>query len=290
MSKSLYETLGVSSDTSSAEIKKAYRRLARKYHPDVNKDKSAEDKFKEINAAYEILSDTEKKAKYDQYGDQMFGGDSFHDFSRSQGGGSNFDDIIKNIFSGGGFGGGGFNTGGFGGGGFSGFEQPNLDVEVSLSIDFNSMLLGGKQTFNYNSEDITIKIPKGIKQGEKLRVKGKGNKSQGRAGDLYIQINITPSSIYKLDGDNLIQTKDVPLYDMLFGGKIEVDTPEKKVTLKIPANAKPGQKMRLKEYGVENRKTKVKGNLIVVLNVVLPSLDNVSEEDLAILKDKLPKE
>ena len=114
MSKSLYETLGVDSSTSDADIKKAYRKLARKYHPDVNKDAGAEDKFKEINAAYEVLSDKEKRAQYDQFGDQMFGGQNFHDFARGQGPNVDLDDILRNIFGGGGGGGGG---GGFGGGG-----------------------------------------------------------------------------------------------------------------------------------------------------------------------------
>ena len=125
MSKSLYTTLELSPGASEAEIKKAYRRLARQYHPDVNKDPAAEEKFKEINAAYEVLSDKDKKAKYDQYGDTMFGGQNFHDFARGQGGNVDLDEILRSMFGGGGaggFGGGGFGGfgGGFGGGGFGG--------------------------------------------------------------------------------------------------------------------------------------------------------------------------
>ncbi|MGM0622644.1 MAG: DnaJ domain-containing protein, partial [Campylobacterota bacterium] len=119
MSKSLYQTLEINENASEAEIKKAYRRLARKYHPDINKDAGAEEKFKEINAAYEVLSDPQKKAQYDQYGDTMFGGQNFHDFARGQGGGVDLDDILNSIFGQGGFGGA---RGGFGGAsGFSGF-------------------------------------------------------------------------------------------------------------------------------------------------------------------------
>lgn len=116
MSKSLYETLEVSQDASSEEIKKSYRRLARKYHPDINKDAGAEEKFKEINAAYEILSDENKRKQYDQFGDSMFGGQNFHDFARGQGN-VNLDDILSQIFSGGfgGFGGANFGNAGFGG-------------------------------------------------------------------------------------------------------------------------------------------------------------------------------
>jgi len=111
MSKSLYDTLGVSENASADEIKKAYRKLARKYHPDINKDESAVEKFKEINAAYEVLSDTEKKSQYDQFGDQMFGGQNFQDFARGQGSNVDLDEILRQMFGGGG----GFN----GGGGFS---------------------------------------------------------------------------------------------------------------------------------------------------------------------------
>ena len=139
MAKSLYETLEVSENASESEIKKAYRKLARKYHPDVNKETSAEDKFKEINSAYEILSDNEKKAQYDMHGDSMFGGQNFHDFSRNAGAGAgNLDDILREMFSqgGGGFGGaGGFGGGGFGGGGFH-QQAPNLDIETSVTIPF----------------------------------------------------------------------------------------------------------------------------------------------------------
>jgi len=105
MSKSLYETLGVSENASMDEIKKSYRKLARKYHPDINKDESAVDKFKEINAAYEVLSNAEKKAQYDQHGDSMFGGQNFHDFASSQGGGVDLDEILRQMFGGGGHGG-----------------------------------------------------------------------------------------------------------------------------------------------------------------------------------------
>ena len=111
MSKSLYETLGVSQNASEADIKKAYRKLARQFHPDINKEADAEEKFKEVNAAYEILSDKQKRAQYDQYGDSMFGGQNFHDFASSRGGNVDLDEILRSMFGGGGFGGG--SRGGF---------------------------------------------------------------------------------------------------------------------------------------------------------------------------------
>ena len=139
MSKSLYTTLEVAPSASEAEIKKAYRKLARQYHPDVNKDPKAEEKFKEINAAYEVLSDKEKRAKYDQFGDSMFGGQNFHDFARGQGGNVDLDDILRNIFGQGGGGGFGGGFGGFGGqggfgGGFGG--GMNLDIDANVTVPF----------------------------------------------------------------------------------------------------------------------------------------------------------
>ncbi|MBQ7270969.1 MAG: DnaJ domain-containing protein, partial [Campylobacter sp.] len=133
--KSLYDTLGVSKDASSDEIKKAYRRLARKYHPDINKEAGAEDKFKEINAAYEILSDENKRKQYDTYGDNMFGGQNFGDFARSAGNMDDLNEILKNIFGGafsGGFSSGGSyrSSGGFGGFDFGGFGSENLDINA----------------------------------------------------------------------------------------------------------------------------------------------------------------
>ncbi|MBR2158962.1 MAG: DnaJ domain-containing protein, partial [Campylobacter sp.] len=142
MSNSLYETLGISKGASSDEIKKAYRKLARQYHPDINKEPGAEEKFKEINAAYEILSDETKRRQYDQYGDSMFGGQSFHDFSRANfGGNADINDILNQIF--GNFGGSGRSSRGFGGfnsasfGGFDGFDQgfgQNLDIQARINI------------------------------------------------------------------------------------------------------------------------------------------------------------
>ncbi|MGC9351541.1 MAG: DnaJ domain-containing protein, partial [Sulfurovum sp.] len=190
MSKSLYETLGVSESATPEEIKKAYRKLARQYHPDINKEESAQDKFKEINAAYEVLSDPEKKAQYDQFGDQMFGGQNFHDFARGQGAGVDLDEILRQMFGGGagagGFGGGGF--GGFGGGGFGGFGGLDLDIQARITVPFMTAILGGKHNVSANGQNFDIKIPAGIKSGETMRVRGKGKQYQGQAGDLMLQV------------------------------------------------------------------------------------------------------
>ena len=286
MSKSLYETLGVSENASADEIKKSYRKLARKYHPDINKEESAVDKFKEINAAYEVLSDADKKAQYDQYGDQMFGGQNFHDFAQGQGGGVDLDEILRQMFGGGG--GGGFSGGfGGGGGGFGGFGGRDLDMQARITVPFMVAINGGKHNVSANGQSFDIKIPAGIKSGETMRVRGKGKQYQGQVGDLLMQVEVAASDEYERKGDNLYKTFDVPLKEALFGGKIAIETPEKEVSLKVPQNTKNGQKFRLKGKGVADRKTAMKGDLYLVANVVLPDVDTLDDEFKAMIEQKL---
>jgi curved DNA-binding protein len=291
MSKSLYETLGVSENASADEIKKAYRKLARKYHPDINKDPEAQDKFKEINAAYEVLSDPEKKAQYDQFGDQMFGGQNFHDFARGQGAEVDLEEILRQMFGGGasagGFGGGGF--GGFsgGGGGFGGYQTPDLDIHARITIPFMVSINGGKHNISVNGESFDIKIPAGIKSGETLRVRGKGKEYNGHRGDLLIKVEVADSGEYERKGNDLYKTFDVPLKDALFGGKVKVQTPEKEVSLKVPKNTKNGQKFRLKGKGVPDRKTALRGDLYLIANIVLPDVDSLDPELRKMCEEKL---
>lgn len=284
MSKSLYETLGISQGATEADIKKAYRKLARQFHPDINKEADAEEKFKEVNAAYEILSDKKKRAQYDQYGDSMFGGQNFHDFASSQGGNVDLDEILRNMFGGGGS----SRFGGFGGGGF--YQEPNLDIESNVTIPFSVSILGGSHSVSVNGERFDIKIPAGVKSGEKLRVRGKGHAQGGRAGDLFLKINVAASPEYEREGDNLVKTVDVPLYAALFGEKISVNTLEKEIKLKIPQNTKNGQRFRVKEMGVLNRKTNIRGDLYLKANIVLPPVESLSDALVDVMKEKLPKE
>jgi len=294
MAKSLYETLEVSENATESEIKKAYRKLARKYHPDVNKEASAEEKFKEINAAYEILSDAEKKQQYDMHGDAMFGGQNFHDFSRSHGGAGSMEDILREMFSGGGgFGGGNpfGGAGGFGGGGFGGgFQQEvNLDIETKVTIPFIVSILGGSHSVSVNGDRFDIKIPAGVNTGEKMRVKGKGHAQGGRVGDLFLKITVASNPDYEREGDDLIKTFDVPLYAALFGDKITIQTLEKEIKLKVPSNTKNGQRFRVKEMGAMNRKTKVRGNLYLKANIVLPKVEDLDEDLVKVMQEKLPQ-
>jgi curved DNA-binding protein len=292
MSKSLYETLGVSENASADEIKKAYRKLARKYHPDINKDSEAQDKFKEINAAYEVLSDPEKKAQYDQFGDQMFGGQNFHDFARSQGGaGIDLDEILRQMF-GGGASAGGF-SGGFGGfsgggqGGFGGFQTPDLDIHARITVPFAVSINGGKHNISVNGQNFDIKIPAGIKSGETLRVRGKGKEYNGHRGDLLIKVEVADSPEYERKGNDLYKTFDVPLKEALFGGKVKVQTPEKEVSLKVPKNTKNGQKFRLKGKGIPDRKTALRGDLYLIANIVLPDVDSLDPDLRKMMEEKL---
>ena len=274
MAKSLYETLEINENASADEIKKAYRKLARKYHPDVNKDPQAEEKFKEINAAYEVLSNPEKKQQYDQYGDSMFGGQNFHDFARGQGSNVDLDEILRQMFG--------------GAGGFGGFNEPDLDTNAQITIPFDVAVLGGKQFINLNNDSFDVKIPEGIEDGQKIRAKGKGKSYQGKKGDLILKINVSTNPDYERNGDTLTKFFDLPLKTALFGGKIEVKTIHKDITLKVPQNTKQNQKFRVKELGVLNRKTGIKGDLYLKANIVLPKIEDLDEDLVKILEEKLP--
>ncbi|WQX97295.1 DnaJ domain-containing protein [Helicobacter pylori] len=291
MSKSLYQTLNVSENASQDEIKKSYRRLARQYHPDLNKTKEAEEKFKEINAAYEILSDEEKRRQYDQFGDNMFGGQNFSDFARSRRTSEDLDDILSSIFGRGGFsqrfsqnsqGFSGFNFSNF-----SNFAPENLDMTVTLNVSVLDTLLGNKKQVSVNNETFSLKIPIGVEEGEKIRVRNKGKTGQMGRGDLLLQIHIEEDEIYRREKDDIIQTFDLPLKTALFGGKVEIATWHKTLTLTIPPNTKAMQKFRIKEKGIKNRKTSHVGDLYLQARLILPKTETLSNELKALLEKEL---
>ncbi|MEO1923604.1 MAG: DnaJ C-terminal domain-containing protein [Nautiliaceae bacterium] len=283
MSKSLYEVLGVSENATQDEIKKAYRKLARKYHPDICKKPECEEKFKEINTAYEILGDPEKRKQYDQMGDSMFNGQNFQDFYR-QHKDIDLEEILSSIFGGGfgrsrgGFGGfGGFDEFGFGGG-----FAPDLDVHARIQIPLDIAVTGGVYPINYNGETIKIKIPEGIKSGQKLRVRGKGKTFQGHRGDLILEIDVMPSSEWERKGDDLYKKIDVPLKTMMFGGKVGVDTFKGHINVKIPKNSKCCQKLRVRGYGVKG------GDLYLELRPIIPKIEELDPELAKMMEEKLP--
>ncbi|MCQ2712831.1 DnaJ domain-containing protein [Helicobacter pylori] len=288
MSKSLYQTLNVSENASQDEIKKSYRRLARQYHPDLNKTKEAEEKFKEINAAYEILSDEEKRRQYDQFGDNMFGGQNFSDFARSRSTSEDLDDILSSIF-----GKGGFsqrfsqNSQGFSGFNFSNFAPENLDMTATLNVSVLDTLLGNKKQVSVNNETFSLKIPIGVEEGEKIRVRNKGKMGRMGRGDLLLQIHIEEDEIYRREKDDIIQTFDLPLKTALFGGKVEIATWHKTLTLTIPPNTKAMQKFRIKDKGIKNRKTSHVGDLYLQARLILPKTETLSNELKALLEKEL---
>lgn len=292
MSSSLYEILGVNSDATQDEIKKAYRKLARKYHPDVNKDAGAEEKFKEINGAYEVLGDETKRKQYDTYGDSMFGGQNFSDFAKNSANMDDLNEILRSMFGGGAKFKGGFgsNFGGFSS--FSGFsdefEDENLDINYSIEIPFDTSVTGGEESVNLGGENVKFKVPAGIKEDERLRIKAKGKKSaSGRVGNAILKIKIAPSQIYERKENDLYKKVDIPLKIALFGGKISVGTYQKELTLKIAPNTKNGQKIRLKGYGVKDRKTGILGDMYLTTNVLLPDVNLLPQDVREILEKNL---
>ncbi|RKV14531.1 DnaJ C-terminal domain-containing protein [Helicobacter pylori] len=291
MSKSLYQTLNVSENASQDEIKKSYRRLARQYHPDLNKTKEAEEKFKEINAAYEILSDEEKRRQYDQFGDNMFGGQNFSDFAKSRSASEDLDDILSSIFGRGGFsqrfsqnsqGFSGFNFSNF-----SNFAPENLDMTTTLNVSVLDTLLGNKKQVSVNNETFSLKIPIGVEEGEKIRVRNKGKTGQMGRGDLLLEIHIEEDEMYRREKDDIVQTFDLPLKTALFGGKIEIATWHKTLTLTIPPNTKAMQKFRIKDKGIKNRKTSHVGDLYLQARLILPKTETLSNELKALLEKEL---
>ncbi|WP_217620691.1 DnaJ domain-containing protein, partial [Helicobacter pylori] len=234
---SLYQTLNVSENASQDEIKKSYRRLARQYHPDLNKTKEAEEKFKEINAAYEILSDEEKRRQYDQFGDNMFGGQNFSDFAKSRSASEDLDDILSSIF-----GKGGFsqrfsqNSQGFSGFNFSNFAPENLDMTVTLNVSVLDTLLGNKKQVSVNNETFSLKIPIGVEEGEKIRVRNKGKTGRTGRGDLLLEIHIEEDEIYRREKDEITQIFELHLKTTLYVRTIENDTGHKTITRTIPTN------------------------------------------------------
>ena len=307
MADDYYQILGVDKKASASEIKKAYRKLALKYHPDKTKgDKALEDKFKKISEAYAVLSDPEKKNQYDTYGSadfqQRF---SQEDIFR------NFDlgDILKEFGFGGGRGGGGFSSafgqggrqGGFsgmggnpffqnmGGGGGYGRRQPprgkNIEYEIPLTL--HELMNGGKKTITINqggaAKAIEVKIPKGLTAGKKIRLGGKGEISPhgGAAGDLFIKSTPIAADGIEIDGNHVMLTKQVSLTQALLGGSVEVNTPDGSViNLRIPAGTSHKAKMRIPGRGIPFMKGDGCGDLFVVVQIQMPKTLTAEQEKL----------
>lgn len=295
--KDYYKILGIDKNASEGEIKSRYRKLAKQWHPDKNPgNKDAEEKFKEISEAYAVLSDPEKRKKYD-----MFGSEKFHrQFSREDiFSGTDLNDILRDMGFGdifGGFGGrtGGFNVrfggGGFGGPGFGQEQAQNLDAEASLAISFEESIKGAEKRLTINTgprpETVSVKIPPGIADGGKLRLAGKGNAAGRRRGDLYIEISVAPHPLFRREGDDIIVRSEIPVSTVLLGGTAEVNTLEGTRTVKIPPGMQPGQKVRIKGQGAHRLKGGGAGDLYVEIAVRVPQTLTAEQKRLAELLRK----
>lgn len=293
MAKDYYDILGVSKDADPDTIKKAYRKLARKWHPDTNPDnKEAEQTFKDISQAYAVLGDEEKRKLYDEFGEaglqsgfdaekarqyqkwQDFGGGSRQQQYQGFGGGA-YEDLFSQIF---GFDQGGFE--GFGGGGFGTRSQRPIkgrDMEHDLTIDLLSALKGYQTELSIQKPEgttdrIKVTVPPGVKEGSKVRVAGKGEPGAngGPAGDLFLKIHVRPHPFLRQEGENLYMDLPVTVHEALAGATLTLPTPNGQVKLKIPPQSQNGQTLKLKGKGGPNPKTGQNGDLLVKLQVQLP--------------------
>jgi len=307
-----YDLLGIKKDASDKEIKQAYRRLARKYHPDVNPgDKSAEARFKEINAAYEILSDRDKRNKYDKYGDKWQYADQFEQAAQQQsqyrqyspGGGSGsyhfggdiggLDSVFEELF------------GGARARGSSHRTQPRRgqDLESPIEVTLEEAYSGTRRTISLQMEEpcpackgsgmiqnlpcsecrgagvvanikrLEVKIPAGVATGSRVRIAGKGQPSYslGTSGDLYLRIAVKPHPAFERRGDNLHVNVQVPLATAILGGEVQVPTPKGKLALKISPETQNGRVFRLAGQGMPYLGKSTRGDLMARVNVVLPT-------------------
>lgn len=289
--KDYYKILGVNTDADGKAIKTAYRKLARKYHPDVSDHNEAEEKFKEVNEAFEVLKDSNKRDEYDQLRQYGSGGQQFQpppgwESSQSSSGreGGNFQEGFSDFFS-----------SVFGDGqqqGFtsrSPFDKKGQDIETELPIFLEDTLSDESKTISYHlphyetdgritevNKTLNVKIPAGVGNGERIRLKGQGSPGFGDApnGDLYLRIRLVPHPLFDVEGHNLTITVPLAPWEAALGTKIQIPTLSGKINLSIPASSQTGQRLRIKGKGLI-RKTGA-GDLFAVLKVVMP--DTVNEE------------
>lgn len=293
--KDYYQILGVAKDASQDDIKRAYRKLARKYHPDVSKETDAEDRFKEVGEAYEVLKDPEKRTAYDQLGanwkagqegfkppPDWDGGFEFHGGGYTDAG--DFSDFFESLF---GQGGGFHRSGGRSTGGT--WQARGEDSHAKVFIDLEDAYLGATRSLNLRAAEmgpdgrpqvhersLSVKIPKGVREGQHIRLQGQGSPGigGGPAGDLYLEIAFNPHSLYQVEGRDVSLELPITPWEAALGGKVPVPTPMGKVDLKIPAGTSSGKRMRLKGRGIPGQ---TPGDFYVTLEIALP--DTINDED-----------
>jgi curved DNA-binding protein len=301
--KDYYKILGVSKNASDDEIKKEYRKLARKYHPDVNKASDAEQKFKEVGEAYEVLKDPEKRKLYDQYGADWktgkqqeeyrkqyqqqyqqqqaggFGGDfgGAFDFGSSFEGGGDYSDFFESLF---------------GGGRRKGrsarqtSKQKGEDVNASIKVPITDAFEGATRRINFELQSVSadgqleskpvslnVKIPKGIKNGQKIRLAGQGSPGYngGEKGDMYLKVEFEKHPLFKAEGADVYINLPVSPWEAALGNTVNIPTPGRSIKLKVPAGSAQGKKLRLKGKGIPSKQP---GDLYVTISIVLPPADS----------------
>lgn len=294
--KDYYQLLGVKRDANQDEIKRSYRKLARKYHPDVSKEDDAEEKFKEVNEAYEVLKDPEKRAAYDQLGanwqqgqdfrpppnwDQGF---EFHGGGFTSADAADFSDFFESLF-----GRGGFSHGqsygqqyGQSSTGHAGFRSQGKDSHSKVAIDLEDAYQGATHALTFRHSELgsdgrphvkertlKVRIPKGVQQGQQIRLSGQGSPGigQGKPGDLYLEITFKPHTLYRVEGKDVYMDLPISPWEAALGASLTAPTPAGSVNLKIPPHSSTGKKLRLKGRGIP---AKDPGDFYVVLQIALP--------------------
>ena len=321
--KDYYEVMGVERAATQDEIKRAYRKLARKFHPDVSKEKNAEERFKELQEAYEVLKDPEKRAAYDQLGANWRQGQEFRpppdwgkgfEFSARRGRGpggasaggpeaADFSDFFSELFGsgspfGGAAGGRGFETGARGAG--RGFSAAGQDHVARVELDLEDAYRGGTRTINLRTPEITpdghvtarprtlrVSIPAGVVEGQQIRLAAQGSPGigGGQAGDLYLEVNFRPHPVFKLEGRDVTVQLPVAPWEAALGETVSVPTLGGSVEMKLPAGARAGQRLRLRGRGLPGP---TPGDQYVVLKIVLPPDSPHAREFFARMKQELP--
>jgi curved DNA-binding protein len=304
--KDYYKVMGVARDATEAQIKQAYRKLARKYHPDVSKEKDAEARFKEVGEAYEVLKSPEKRAAYDQLGQGPRPGEDFRpppdwnagfEFSGAgeHGGAADYSDFFESLFGAAGRGGAGRSRRGFNAG-----PGPGEDHHAKVMLDLEASLEGGTRTLTLRvpqldaqgrlvSKDrvLNVHVPKGILPGQVIRLAGQGSTTGGDTpGDLFIEVEFAPHASYRVDGRDLYLELPVAPWEAVLGASVKTPTPGGTVDLKIPAGSHAGTKLRLKGRGIP---ASTPGDFYVVLQIALPPApDEKTKAAYRAMADALP--
>ena len=283
-----YEVLGVARNASDDEIKKAYRKLAVKYHPDKNPgDKEAETKFKEINEAHDVLSDKQKRARYDQFGHAGVGGAGGNPFGGTTGnpfGGFNYNEQTFNFD----FGGGGLDDilGSLFGFGSTRRSRRGADYQTSVTLNFEEAIFGTTKEVSVNGESLKIKIPAGIDDGMSIRLRGKGGEApegSTERGDLYVRVRVKPHKSLTREGAIILSEEKIDMIDAALGCEIEVETVDGPITMKVPAGTQSGTPFKLSGHGVPFRADGDRGPHIVTVIVETPK--NLSRKQKELLEE-----